>query len=202
MLRTNAITAAALLLSCCHAATAPDDILRELNEMRANPAGYAAKLESRRKYYSGRMLRMPKQVPIQTAEGVAALNEAVRALRSEKPLPSFSASRALNGAAADHVQDIGPKGLVAHQGTNGSTPSDRVRRHASGFSEVAEVISFGPDDAASVLIDLLVDDGVRNRGHRKILLDRTLRLAGIACGKHAVYRTMCVIDFADRLNEN
>ena len=62
---------------------------------------------------------------------------------------------------------------------------------------MAEVISFGPEDAASVIIDLVVDDGVRNRGHRKILLDPGYRVAGAACGPHKTFRVVCVIDFAD-----
>jgi len=197
-------TAAALLscsLWCCHAANTPDTILGELNQMRSNPAAYAAKVAGRRQYYKSRALQLPGQIPIQTTEGVAALDEAVRVLRATKPLPPVAASRALNRAAADHVRDIGPKGLVSHEGTNHSSPSARVSRYATDFSMIAEVISFGPDDPASVVIDLLVDDGVPTRGHRKILLEPDLRVVGVACGKHTVYRTMCVMDLADRVVE-
>ena len=42
----------------------------------------------------------------------------------------------------------------------------------------------------------LIDDGVANRGHRKSLLDPRWRYVGIACGLHARYRTVCVMDFA------
>jgi hypothetical protein len=61
------------------------------------------------------------------------------------------------------------------------------------------VISFGPEQPPAVVIDLVVDDGVPDRGHRKILLDDRLRFAGAACGPHTIYRTMCVIDLADTL---
>jgi uncharacterized protein YkwD len=43
---------------------------------------------------------------------------------------------------------------------------------------------------------LLIDDGVADRGHRRNLLDPAVRVAGIACGRHAAYGTMCVIDLA------
>jgi hypothetical protein len=41
---------------------------------------------------------------------------------------------------------------------------------------------------------LIVDDGVADRGHRSIVFSGELRYAGAACGPHPVYRTMCVID--------
>jgi len=41
---------------------------------------------------------------------------------------------------------------------------------------------------------LIVDDGVADRGHREIVYSAELRFAGAACGPHPVYGTMCVID--------
>jgi hypothetical protein len=58
------------------------------------------------------------------------------------------------------------------------------------------VIDYGARDAAEVIINLLIDDGVANRGHRKSVLDPRWHYVGIACGPHSVLRTMCVIDFA------
>lgn len=176
-------------------------ILLELNQMRSNPPTYAAKLEARRHFYRGSLLHLPDQVPLRTREGVAALEEAIRALRGAKPMPEMTPSRALSLAARDHVRDIGPKGLLAHEGSDRSSPSQRLRRYARRLSSVGEVITFGPDGGDSVIIDLLVDDGVPSRGHRTILFDSRLQLVGISCGPHAAYRTMCVLDLADRLTE-
>jgi uncharacterized protein YkwD len=177
-------------------------IIAELNELRSNPVAYAEKIDARRGYFQGKVLRLPGQVSLRTKEGVAALEEAVRALRELKPLPTVQPSPELAAAARDHVRNIGPKGLLAHKGTDGSSPSARAARYAKGFSSIGEVISFGPEGPAAVVIDLIVDDGVRDRGHRKILLDPGLRFAGVACGPHTVYRTMCVIDLADHLTEH
>lgn len=176
-------------------------ILTELNLLRSDPANYATRLSSRRRHFQGNVLRLPGQTPLKTVEGITALNEAVDELRALRPLPSLSPSRALSRAAEDHVRDIGPKGLVSHEGRNGSSPASRVERYATRLGGVGEVISFGPEEAAAVIMDLIVDDGVPGRGHRKILLDGRLKLAGAACGPHAVYRTVCVIDLADELEE-
>jgi uncharacterized protein YkwD len=52
-----------------------------------------------------------------------------------------------------------------------------------------------------VVLQLLIDDGVRNRGHRKTLLDRDYAVAGAACGPHREYQQICVIDFAASYSE-
>jgi uncharacterized protein YkwD len=169
-------------------------LLDEVNAMRANPAAYAANLEQRLPFYKGKILRMPKRTPLQTNEGASAVKEAIRALRSAKPLPELAELPALNKAAQDHVREIGPKGLVRHESLDGKGPADRVRRYTKSSVAVGEVISFGPEQPRDVVIDLLVDDGVRDRGHRKLLLDGRFRYGGSACGPHAVYRHMCVVD--------
>ncbi len=173
-----------------------DELVNQLNHMRSDPAEFAGWLEARRIYYSGRLLRMPGQIAIQTQEGVTALDEAVAALRETKPMPPLDVSDALRNSAADHARDIGPKGLVAHEGSDGSSPQDRILRYSKQFRSTAEVISFGPSDPASVIADLLVDDGVANRGHRRILLDPQYKVAASACAPHTTYRTVCVIDLA------
>ena len=39
-------------------------------------------------------------------------------------------------AAQDHADDIGPKGVVAHQGTDGSKFSDRIKRYTVSAVQV------------------------------------------------------------------
>jgi uncharacterized protein YkwD len=62
---------------------------------------------------------------------------------------------------------------------------------------VAENISAGEDDARMVVIQLLVDDGVPSRGHRKNLFNPDLHQAGAGAASHTEYGTVCVIDYAD-----
>ncbi|HYD52508.1 MAG TPA: CAP domain-containing protein, partial [Gemmatimonadaceae bacterium] len=79
---------------------------------------------------------------------------------------------------------------------DGSSPSVRVNRYGRWDGRLTESIAYGPATPEDVVIDLLVDDGVRDRGHRRNLLDPGVRIAGIACGPHRTYRMMCVIDLA------
>ena len=48
--------------------------------------------------------------------------------------------------------------------------------------------------AAEVVRQLIVDDDVPGRGHRKALFAAEMRYAGIACGPHRTYRVMWVAD--------
>jgi uncharacterized protein YkwD len=92
------------------------EIVEELNQLRSNPSGYASYLQERLRYFQGKVLRLPGRTPLQTVEGAAAVQEAIRALRTLKPIPVLKPASGLSLAARDHVRDIGPKGLVQHDG--------------------------------------------------------------------------------------
>jgi uncharacterized protein YkwD len=171
-------------------------VVAELNLARQQPPAYARIVQQWTGYFSGRLLTLPGTIPIMTNEGVAAVSEAVKALRATKPMPALSDSAALDQAADELVKDQGPRGGGGHTGSDGSQPWTRVERHAKGLTGLAEAISYGPTDARSVVISLLVDDGVPNRGHRQGLLNPAFRYVGVGCGRHATYNKMCVIDLA------
>ena len=65
-----------------------------------------------------------------------------------------------------------------------------------GGRYVAEVITYGSRTAADVVRQLVVDDGVPDRGHRTILFDPEFRFAGVACAPHPEYREACVVALA------
>jgi hypothetical protein len=172
-------------------------ILKALNQLRADPSGYAVILKQRREYYNGYFLEIPGHAYVRTQEGVRPLDEALAALQSIRAgIGLVALSEGLSRAATDHVLDTGRRGLVGHTGADGSDPRQRMARHGAWSGAVGEVISYGQNEAREVIEQLLIDDGVANRGHRKSLLDPRWRYAGIACGFHGRYGTMCVMDLA------
>jgi uncharacterized protein YkwD len=179
-------------------------VLDELNRARTNPAGFAAELEARLPHFRGNIYRRSgAEVGVRTVEGPAAVREAVRVLRATSPVPPLRFSPGMSAAAADQVRDQGPRGSMGHTGRDRSTPAARVARYGRWFGMVSENIQYGfVANAHEVIADLLIDDGVGDRGHRRNALDPLVRVAGVACGPHLTYGHMCVIvhaaDFAER----
>ena len=184
------------LLSTPLAAQTPFErqVLDALNFARTDPIGYAATLKRYRAMFRDNIVTMPgAEVDYETSEGVAVVDETIAFLERQAPLAPVAPATLLEGSAVDHVADQGVSGATGHEGRDGSTPGDRVARRGGG-KFVAEVIAYGPTDAVDAVRQLIVDDGVSDRGHRSVLYAPELKYAGVSCGPHKEYRTMCVID--------
>ena len=176
-------------------------VVHELNMARTAPKNYASFLEQYKKYYDKKLLKLPGQTPILTNEGVGAVVEAIRFLRSVKPLPPLNPSKGMSSGASDHVTDQGPSGSTQHKGSDGSQAWDRVNRYGTWEKSIGENIAYGSDKARTIVMFLIVDDGVPSRGHRKNIFNPDFRVIGVAFGHHATYRTVCVITFAGGYKE-
>ncbi len=131
-----------------------------------------------------------------------AMAEAINFLGRAKPLPPLAFSAGLSMGAMAHVEDQGGAGTVGHGGMDRSSPWDRMARFGKWFGTAGENISYGVSSPRQIVISLIVDAGVSNRGHRKNIFKSDFRVAGVACGSHARYGTMCVMDFAGGFIEN
>ena len=177
-------------------------VLEELNLARTKPSEYAAHLEEHKRNFKGYFfVTLDGRKTTRTFEGIKAVDEAIAYLKRAEPVPALSASRPLTLSARDHIRDLGPRGMTGHVGTDNSQPADRISRYGTPKSVSGEGITFGPVSARSIVIQLIVDDGVAGRDHRKNAFEPDYRLAGIAVGPHKTYEQMCVIDFADQMGE-
>jgi uncharacterized protein YkwD len=170
-------------------------IIREINTARQNPALYAAFVEETRRNYSGKVRLMPGNVRLCTREGVRAVDEAIRFLRSARPLPGLVLSPGLCAAALDHCREQAGGG-VGHRGSDGSGPGDRIAHYGIISQAWAENIAYGQHSARAIVMALIVDDGVRGRGHRRNIFNSNYTVVGAAYGPHARYGSVCSIDFA------
>ena len=171
-------------------------VVHEINLARTAPKNYASFLEQFKKYYHEKLIKLPNETPIITKEGVEALMEATRFLRSTKPVPLLNLSKGMSWGARDHVKDLGLSGGSQHRGSDRSQPWDRVNRYGIWQKVIGENISFGHDRARNIVMSLIIDDGVPHRGHRKNIFNSDFRVIGVACGEHPNYKTICIITLA------
>jgi uncharacterized protein YkwD len=177
------------------ARTSASAIIREMNLARTNPARYATFIEELRSHFHGNVLVLPGRTILRTKEGVGALDDAVRFLRSAQPQTPLILSPGMCHAAADHCADqaVGRRG---HGGSDWSSPGDRLNRYGKWSTRWGENISYGKSSARDIVLALIIDDGLRGRKHRKNIFNPTFSFAGAAYGPHASYRSVCSIEFA------
>ena len=168
---------------------AADDgaVLGEINLARTHPQEYAAIVAERMQAIPGADQR--------------CVAEAVAFLARQRPLDPLQSVRGLEMSARQHVADQSLTGEVGHKGSSGDSPWARMGKQGQWTGRAGENISYGYADARSIVVTLIVDQGVPDRGHRKNIFRRDFKVAGAACGSHPTYGRMCVIDFADGFAE-
>ena len=129
-------------------------------------------------------------------EGDNVFKEAIQFLKSLPPLKPLQWDENLCRSAQEHVDDIGPKGLLLYQSSDGTEPEDRISKYGNYVESLGENIDFGPNDAMGVIISLTLDDGEEERPHRENIFKQDYQKVGIACGPHKTEFQMCVMDFA------
>ena len=173
-------------------------IFNLINKFRANPKELARHLERLKKYLdtSTNILSEPDKIQIQMVEGEEVFNEAINYLKSLRPLEPLQWEDALAASAQEHVDDIGPKGLLLYQSSDGTEPEDRITKYGNYIESLGENIDFGPNDEIGVIVSLTLDDGEEERPHRDNLFKNDYKKIGIACGPHQTEFQMCVMDLA------
>lgn len=172
------------------------EVVIEHNRVRTNPKSYIPILEQYMKYFNGNVLEKPdSDEGIETLEGKHAYVEAIKFLKTQKPICKLEFNEELSRASQDHCNDIGKSGSCDHKGSDGSTNDDRIGRYLDWDIAIAENIDFGATSGEELIISLLVDDGIEDRGHRDTLFNTKVNYIGIGVGYHREYDVCTVIDY-------
>jgi hypothetical protein len=177
-------------------------VVREITKIRMFPREYAKYLRALGTHFEGTLWRLRQHVPIRTHEGRPAVLEAAEFLERVEPIKGVVGfSEGLHAAAWDHVTGQGPTGQTGHAGVDGTTARQRIERRGLPADLTGEVINYGDETPRMTVIQLVIDDGVPDRGHRRALFNPDFRVAGAAIGPHKDYGTMVVVDMADAFTE-
>lgn len=116
-------------------------------------------------------------------------------LLNVKDLPLLKSDSLLRVIAVGHAKKMGVRGKVGHDGF-----SDRYKPALKKGRMVAENCFYGPDSPLIIVVELLIDEGVTDLGHRKNILDPNFTHVGIGVEQHKEYGYNCVMSFAQYVN--
>ncbi len=117
-----------------------------------------------------------------------------RDLRKTEGLPPLEPQADLTTIALEHARVSGESGSTGHQNFN-----QRFENVLGNpYTLVAENLAYGHPEAIDIVISLLIDEGIRNLGHRKNILHPQFNSVGVVIRSHEQFRVQCVIDFGSR----
>jgi len=178
-----------------------NEIANEINLLRSDPVAYADNVVMKRyeKFVDDFIYKLPTGENLKTKEGRKLVKETADYLRTLKPIPSITASIYLENASLDHGSDISFNNIFSHTGSNGASLRERVERYGQWRGSLGENMDFGTNKPSDIITNLLIDDGVSTRGHRKNLLNPDYKFVGACVGPHSSYRFFSVMDFCNNI---
>jgi uncharacterized protein YkwD len=116
-------------------------------------------------------------------------------LRKTKGLHLLVPLETLHKSAAHHATDMGAKGGLGHNSSDGTNFTMRIHKFHKPVT-VAENINYGYNDAVSIIMEMLIDEGVTERTHRHNILGKTFNHIGVSIKPHKMMEFNCVMDFS------
>jgi uncharacterized protein YkwD len=179
--------------------TLEEDLLIEHNRLRTNPQSYIPSLQALLARMDG-----DGNIPhgcgphctLHTEEGHAAVQEAIEFLRTQPSVDPLLYDPRLASSAQRHAMDQAG-GAIGHDGSDGTSPADRIEQVIEKSFATGENIAYGAEPIAQQVVQqLLIDDGVADRGHRTTLFSPDWTAVGAGTGPHTGFRTVYVMNYA------
>jgi uncharacterized protein YkwD len=114
-----------------------------------------------------------------------------KTLNSAKPTDPFTPQQDLHAIVKDFADKMGKAGKKGHEGFEKRYAP--VKKKYNQF--IGENCSYGHDNALRIVMQLLIDEGIGDAGHRKNILDPKFKNIGVVIGPHRTSTSQCVMAF-------
>ncbi|MGI8468218.1 MAG: CAP domain-containing protein [Pyrinomonadaceae bacterium] len=177
-------------------------VLDEINAARADPQRYIKYLEDYKKLFKGNTVFLPDYLQIQTSEGTSVVDEAIEFLKTAPKFAPYKLSGGLNQTSNTQLKDLMENSAIGHLGKDGSDLQTRLTKVGRFTGEYGENITRAAEIPRQIVMMMIIDDGVKSRGHRKNIFSPNFKMVGISFGKGKIGEGLCVVDFAEGFYEN
>jgi uncharacterized protein YkwD len=125
---------------------------------------------------------------INELENSKFVNSLKKELKKSPKMAPLQPQKDLSDIAKGHALLSGKNGSVGHQNFQSRTKSAMSR-----YQLVGENCQYGYPDGLSIVLDLLIDEGVESLGHRKSILNSAFKNIGVSIEAHKKYRVNSVM---------
>lgn len=183
----------------------PDKISAELNT--AHSADYLTEEEKEVILlinlirYDGAQFWESLAKPYIQAEQIAAsryTRSLEKDLNSSQRLQPLHPNKTLYNVAKRHAVASGKEGKLGHTSSAG-TFEQRLKPLIGEFNYLLENSDYGSSEAMDIVMNLMIDDGIPDVGHRKNIMHEKVNTIGVAIAPHKTYRHTCVQVFGQKL---
>ena len=97
-----------------------------------------------------------------------------------------------------HATDMGTTGRKGHNSLQGRNIKQRFEVLQKTYVSYGENCDYGNSDALGIVFSLLIDEEVKNLGHRKNILNAAYNTVGVSLQPHKKTEWNCVMDFGEK----
>ena len=170
------------------------EVISESNRIRTNPKAYIPILEEYLQNFDGKLLTLPgKNEILETEEGPRAYKEAIEFLKNQKPINIIEFDEEASKVAQEYSKFL--SNSKEDQIEDETQIEQRVDKYLEYDYSFSENIDFGGSTGIEVIVNLLVDDGVKSRTHRDNLFSDKYEYYGVAVFEHPEFDYCTVIDY-------
>jgi uncharacterized protein YkwD len=125
------------------------------------------------------------------------LREAIEDMRARRPVKALVWDTKLFMACVDHVMDLGQKGIVSNEGSDGSTVYERVNKYKECKGMCGENIQIGSRDPKEIVLTMVIDKKSVDKVHRERLMEGRFTRGAVCLGRHSKFGVWTVFVYSE-----